>query len=59
MSLLPSIKLSKLFRSMLLNFGFIGLIFGPLLISLFMLLVRIYSSEFIPKQMEAVDVMEN
>ena len=40
-------------------FGFIGLIFGPLLISLFMLLVRIYSSEFIPKQREAVDVMEN
>lgn len=40
-------------------FGFIGLIFGPLLISLFMLLVRIYSSEFIPKQRQAVDVMEN
>lgn len=27
-------------------FGFIGLIFGPLLISLFLLLVRIYSQEF-------------
>lgn len=28
-------------------FGFIGLIFGPLLISMFILLLRIYSSEFI------------
>lgn len=33
-------------------FGFIGLIFGPLLISLFILLVRIYSSEFIVKKRE-------
>lgn len=31
-------------------FGFIGLIFGPLLISLFILLLKIYSSEFIVKQ---------
>src|SRR6185369_10870251 len=31
-------------------FGFIGLIFGPLLISLFMLLLKIYSSEFVVKQ---------
>jgi predicted PurR-regulated permease PerM len=31
-------------------FGFIGLIFGPLLISLFMLLLKIYSNEFITKQ---------
>jgi len=31
-------------------FGFIGLIFGPLLISLFMLLLKIYTSEFITKQ---------
>ena len=31
-------------------FGFIGLIFGPLLISLFILLVKIYSSEFMIKQ---------
>jgi len=31
-------------------FGFIGLIFGPLLISLFMLLLKIYSSEFITRQ---------
>src|SRR4030095_1235027 len=34
-------------------FGFIGLIFGPLLISLFMLLLKIYSKEFITKQREA------
>jgi predicted PurR-regulated permease PerM len=40
-------------------FGFIGLIFGPLLISLFILLVRIYSSEFIHKQRELTKVMEN
>lgn len=33
-------------------FGFIGLIFGPLLISLFILLLKIYSSEFIVKQRE-------
>jgi predicted PurR-regulated permease PerM len=33
-------------------FGFIGLIFGPLLISLFLLLLKIYSSEFITKQRE-------
>jgi predicted PurR-regulated permease PerM len=31
-------------------FGFIGLIFGPLLIALFILLLRIYSSEFIVKK---------
>ena len=31
-------------------FGFIGLIFGPLLISLLMLLFRIYVSEFVKKQ---------
>jgi len=40
-------------------FGFIGLIFGPLLISLFMLLLKIYSSEFIVKQRDAGKVMEN
>ncbi len=34
-------------------FGFIGLIFGPLLISLFILLLKIYSSEFISKQRAA------
>lgn len=31
-------------------FGFIGLIFGPVLISLFLLLLRIYSSEFVVKK---------
>jgi predicted PurR-regulated permease PerM len=34
-------------------FGFIGLIFGPLLISLFILLVKIYSSEFFVKQRQS------
>jgi predicted PurR-regulated permease PerM len=33
-------------------FGFIGLIFGPLLISLFLLLLRIYSNEFMLKRRE-------
>ena len=40
-------------------FGFIGLIFGPLLISLFMLLLRIYSSEFVTKQRDIHKIMEN
>jgi predicted PurR-regulated permease PerM len=40
-------------------FGFIGLIFGPLLISLFMLLLRIYSNEFIVKQRDIGKMMEN
>lgn len=40
-------------------FGFIGLIFGPLLISLFMLLLKIYSSEFITKQRDIKKYMEN
>lgn len=31
-------------------FGFIGLVFGPLLISLFILLLRIYSNEFLTKR---------
>jgi predicted PurR-regulated permease PerM len=34
-------------------FGFIGLIFGPLLISMFILLLRIYSSEFLVKKRAA------
>lgn len=34
-------------------FGFIGLIFGPLLISLFILLLRIYANEFFVKHREA------
>jgi len=33
-------------------FGFIGLIFGPLLISMFILMLKIYSSEFIVKKRE-------
>lgn len=37
-------------------FGFIGLIFGPVLIALFILLLRIYSSEFFVKKREARDV---
>lgn len=40
-------------------FGFIGLIFGPLLISLFMLLLKIYSSEFITKQRQINKIIEN
>ena len=40
-------------------FGFLGLIFGPLLISLFMLLLKIYSSEFITKQRHLHHNMEN
>lgn len=33
-------------------FGFIGLIFGPLLISMFLLLLRIYGNEFLLKRRE-------
>lgn len=40
-------------------FGFIGLIFGPLLISLFMLFLKIYSSEFVTKQRNVNKIMEN
>lgn len=42
-------------------FGFFGLIFGPLLISLFMLLLKIYSSEFVIKQRDITHptTMEN
>ncbi|MFN8288686.1 MAG: AI-2E family transporter [Chitinophagaceae bacterium] len=40
-------------------FGFIGLIFGPLLISLFMLLLKIYTSEFITRQRAINKIMEN
>ncbi len=40
-------------------FGFIGLIFGPLLISMFMLLLKIYSNEFITKQRDINKIMEN
>ena len=40
-------------------FGFFGLIFGPLLISLFMLLLKIYSSEFVVKQRDITHTTEN
>ena len=40
-------------------FGFIGLIFGPLLISLFILLLKIYSNEFVVKQRDVHKNMEN
>lgn len=40
-------------------FGFIGLIFGPLLISLFMLMLKIYSSEFVTKNRNTNKIMEN
>lgn len=40
-------------------FGFIGLIFGPLLISIFMLLLKIYSNEFVTKQREAKHIIES
>ena len=33
-------------------FGFIGLIFGPILISLFLLLLKVYSIEFRPNKNE-------
>ena len=36
-------------------FGFIGLIFGPILISLFLLLIEIYSKEFNEKQAEDLE----
>lgn len=40
-------------------FGFIGLIFGPLLISMFLLLLKIYSYEFMEKKRDATQIMEN
>lgn len=35
-------------------FGFVGLIFGPVLISMFILLLKIYSNEFIVKKPEII-----
>lgn len=35
-------------------FGFIGIIFGPLLISLFLLLVKLYKQEFLPDHPEHI-----
>lgn len=40
-------------------FGFIGLIFGPLLISLFLVLLKIYSNEFVVKQRLKEGPVEN
>lgn len=39
-------------------FGFIGLVFGPLLISMFILLLRIYSSEFLVKKRQINQVQQ-
>ncbi|MET0243655.1 MAG: AI-2E family transporter [Flavitalea sp.] len=39
-------------------FGFIGLIFGPILISLFMVLIRIYLNEFSPKSKDTSSVVK-
>lgn len=39
-------------------FGFIGLIFGPILISMFILLVKIYMSEFVNKRQSAKNQLE-
>jgi predicted PurR-regulated permease PerM len=35
-------------------FGFVGLIFGPVLISIFILLLKIYSNEFIVRKQELI-----
>ena len=35
-------------------FGFVGLIFGPVLISIFILLLRIYSNEFMPRKPQLI-----
>ena len=34
-------------------FGFIGLIFGPMLLSLFIVLLKVYSNEFLSKKRES------
>lgn len=39
-------------------FGFIGLIFGPILISLFILLVKIYMNEFVDKRKPSQEQLE-
>lgn len=39
-------------------FGFIGLIFGPILISMFILLVKIYMSEFVSRRQSAKKQLE-
>lgn len=40
-------------------FGFIGLVFGPLLISMFLLLLKIYGNEFIIKKRDVTQSIEN
>lgn len=40
-------------------FGFIGLIFGPLLISIFILLLKIYTNEFLVKKRNVTRILEN
>ena len=40
-------------------FGFLGLVFGPLLISLFLLLVRIYKQEFAREKITAIEEIKN
>ena len=35
-------------------FGFVGLIFGPVLISMFILLLKIYANEFMPKKQKVI-----
>lgn len=39
-------------------FGFIGLIFGPILISMFILLIKIYLNEFVQRRKPAEEQME-
>jgi predicted PurR-regulated permease PerM len=39
-------------------FGFIGLIFGPILISMFILLVKIYTNEFVEERKPASEALE-
>ncbi len=39
-------------------FGFIGLIFGPILISMFILLVKIYMNEFVERKKPADTQLE-
>ena len=40
-------------------FGFLGLVFGPLLISLFLLVVRIYKQEFATEKIAAIEEIKN
>jgi predicted PurR-regulated permease PerM len=39
-------------------FGFIGLIFGPILISMFILLVKIYMNEFVERRKRTENQLE-